>query len=72
MFIFSLIIFCANVPYCTIKSKILFLPLNIDKALEQHTCVTEILFSQQVPSLSISVSLHWPTVWLRDLFTATE
>ena len=44
--------FCAIVTYCIIISNLLFLPLNIDKASEQHTHVTESLFSQQVPGLS--------------------
>ena len=42
---------CDIVPYFTIKSNILFRPLNPDKASKQHTGYSK-FFSQHVPGLS--------------------
>ena len=42
--------FCAIVPYCIIKSNILFCPLNLDKSSEQRTGYSK-FFLQQVPGL---------------------
>ena len=72
MFMFSLIFYCANVTYCTIKYNILFRPLNLDKAMEQHTRVTALFFSQQVPGLSNRCMLALANGLLGDLFPATE
>ena len=58
--------------YCSITSNLLFCSLNITKASKQHTYVLSRSFLQQVHSSSNRLYLHFPTVWLGDLFTATE
>ena len=46
---------------------------KINQVIERtHTCVPSRRLSQQVHVLSNNLRLHWPTVWLGDLFPATE
>ena len=64
--------FHAVVPYCKIKSNILFPILNPKKSVEQRTCFSTFLFTT-CPWLTQPVYVYiWPSEWLWDLFCTTE
>ena len=65
-------IFHVIVLYCTIKSNISFLLLNLNKSLEQRTGFSMFIFATGARLKQLVYVWIWPSDWLGYLFPATD